>query len=132
MKGKKVPRQGVNRNSHDHRASQLPWFWSIDIPRDTSSKSWLTEFYRIHWLHTKAAKDHWEEEEELLTSEFQWVINYFQHRLKCWWEKYMDHAAANTHGTACYVARQQEIYDHLAEQGKLKWQQMNLQNFPIC
>ncbi|KAI6112603.1 hypothetical protein F5141DRAFT_1063007 [Pisolithus sp. B1] len=65
--------QGV----HDHQASQLPWFWSIDIPRDTSSKSWLTEFYRIHWLHTKAGKDHWEEEEELLTLEFQWVINYF-------------------------------------------------------
>ncbi|KAI5996788.1 hypothetical protein EDC04DRAFT_2612685 [Pisolithus marmoratus] len=65
------------QGGHDHRASQLPWFWSIDIPRDTSSKSWLTEFYRIHWLHAKAAKDHWEEEEELLTLEFQWVINYF-------------------------------------------------------
>ncbi|KAI6102125.1 hypothetical protein F5141DRAFT_1065637 [Pisolithus sp. B1] len=65
--------QGV----HDHQASQLPRFWSIDIPRDTSSKSWLTEFYRIHWLCAKTGKDSWEEEEELLTSEFQWVINYF-------------------------------------------------------
>ncbi|KAI6120110.1 hypothetical protein EDD16DRAFT_1479211 [Pisolithus croceorrhizus] len=64
------------QGAHDHQASQLPWFWSIDIPRDTSSKSWLTEFYRIHWLHAKAGKDHWEEEEELLTLEFQWVINY--------------------------------------------------------
>ncbi|KAI6112665.1 hypothetical protein F5141DRAFT_1063058 [Pisolithus sp. B1] len=114
--------QGV----HDHRASQLPWFWSIDIPRDTSSKSWLTEFYRIHWLHTKAGKDHWEEEEELLTSEFQWVINYFQHHLKCWQEKYMEHTTANTHGTTCYAARQWAIYDHPAEQGELKWQQINL------
>ncbi|KAI6108437.1 hypothetical protein EDD16DRAFT_1523023 [Pisolithus croceorrhizus] len=33
--------------------------------------------YRIHWLRAKAGKDHWEEEESLLTSEFQWVINYF-------------------------------------------------------
>ncbi|KAI6120443.1 hypothetical protein EDD16DRAFT_1518803 [Pisolithus croceorrhizus] len=65
------------QGAHDHRASQLPWFWSIDIPRDTSSKSWLTEFYRIHWLCAKAGKDCWEEEEELLTLEFQWVINYF-------------------------------------------------------
>ncbi|KAI6133973.1 hypothetical protein EV401DRAFT_1847932 [Pisolithus croceorrhizus] len=114
--------QGV----HDHQASQLPWFWSIDIPRDTSSKSWLTEFYRIHWLRAKARKDHWEEEEELLTSEFQWVINYFQHHSKCWQEKYMEHTTANTHGTTCYVARQWAIYDHLAEQGELKWQQINL------
>ncbi|KAI6019133.1 hypothetical protein EDC04DRAFT_2576068, partial [Pisolithus marmoratus] len=107
----------------------LPWFWLIDIPRDTSSKSWLTEcqcFYRTHWFHAKAAKDHWEEEEELLTSEFQWAINYFQHCSKCWQEKYMDHATANTHGTTCYAARQWEIYDHLAEQGELKWQQINL------
>ncbi|KAI6098005.1 hypothetical protein EDD16DRAFT_1527378 [Pisolithus croceorrhizus] len=36
------------QGAHDHRASQLPWFWSIDIPRDTSSKSWLTEFSTIH------------------------------------------------------------------------------------
>ncbi|KAI6115697.1 hypothetical protein EV401DRAFT_1889400 [Pisolithus croceorrhizus] len=36
------------QGAHDHRASQLPWFWSIDIPRDTSSKSWLTEFLTIH------------------------------------------------------------------------------------
>ncbi|KAI6143498.1 hypothetical protein EDD17DRAFT_1497422 [Pisolithus thermaeus] len=33
--------------------------------------------YRIHWLRAKAGKDRWEEEESLLTSEFQWVINYF-------------------------------------------------------
>ncbi|KAI6107892.1 hypothetical protein F5141DRAFT_971760, partial [Pisolithus sp. B1] len=31
------------QGAHDHHASQLPWFWTIDIPRDTSSKSWLTE-----------------------------------------------------------------------------------------
>ncbi|KAI6168035.1 hypothetical protein EDD17DRAFT_1503696 [Pisolithus thermaeus] len=36
------------QGAYDHQASQLPWFWSIDIPRDTSSKSWLTEFSTIH------------------------------------------------------------------------------------
>ncbi|KAI6110451.1 hypothetical protein EDD16DRAFT_1441842, partial [Pisolithus croceorrhizus] len=74
--------------------------------------------YRIHWLHEKAGKDHWEEEESLLTSEFQWVINYFQHHLKCWQEKYMEHTTANAHGTTCYVARQWAIYNQLAEQGE--------------
>ncbi|KAI6146621.1 hypothetical protein EDD17DRAFT_1514717 [Pisolithus thermaeus] len=86
----------------------------------------------IHWLCAKARKDCWEEEEELLTLEFQWAINYFQHCLKCWHKKYMDHATENTHGTACYAARQQAIYDQLAEQGELKWQQdmPPLQNVP--
>ncbi|KAI6111367.1 hypothetical protein F5141DRAFT_1063661 [Pisolithus sp. B1] len=31
------------QGAHGHHASQLPWFWTIDIPRDASSKSWLTE-----------------------------------------------------------------------------------------
>ncbi|KAI6106030.1 hypothetical protein EV401DRAFT_1873676 [Pisolithus croceorrhizus] len=114
------------QGAHDHHASQLPWFWTIDIPRDTSLKSWLTEFYRIHWLCSKAGKDHWKEEEELLTSEFQWVINYFRHHLKCWHKKYSDHTAANTCGAACYAARQWTIYDQLAKQGELKWQQINM------
>ncbi|KAI6111304.1 hypothetical protein F5141DRAFT_1004015 [Pisolithus sp. B1] len=113
------------QGAHDHHTSQLPWFWTIDIPRDTSLKSWLTEFYRIHWLCAKAGKDCWQEEEELLTLEFQWVINYFRHHLKCWHKKYSDHAAANTCGAACYVARQWTVYDQLAKQGELKWQQIH-------
>ncbi|KAI5987303.1 hypothetical protein EDD15DRAFT_2389608 [Pisolithus albus] len=45
-----VDTAAFTQNAHSHRSSNLPWFWSIDIPRDTTSKSWLTEFYRIHWL----------------------------------------------------------------------------------
>ncbi|KAI6026219.1 hypothetical protein BKA83DRAFT_4585299 [Pisolithus microcarpus] len=113
------------QRAHDHRGSQLPWFWTIDIPKDTNSKSWLSEFYRIHWLHAKAAKDRWQEEEELVTSEFQWVINYFQYRAKRWNGTYMENKSAGNHGAACYAARQQAIYDRLAEQGELTWQGMN-------
>ncbi|KIK16184.1 hypothetical protein PISMIDRAFT_36167, partial [Pisolithus microcarpus 441] len=111
----------------------LPWFWTIDIPKDTNSKSWLSEcmffirviflnFYHIHWLRAKAAKDRWQEEEELVTSEFQWVINYFQYRAKRWNGTYMENKSAGNHGAACYAARQQAIYDQLAEQGELTWQ----------
>ncbi|KIK12072.1 hypothetical protein PISMIDRAFT_18995 [Pisolithus microcarpus 441] len=113
------------QRAHDHRGSQLPWFWTIDIPKDTNSKSWLSEFYRIHWLHAKAAKDRWQEEEELVTSEFQWVINYFQYRAKRWNGTYMENKSAGNHGAACYAARQQAVYDRLAEQGELTWQGMN-------
>ncbi|KAI6026871.1 hypothetical protein BKA83DRAFT_4050885, partial [Pisolithus microcarpus] len=127
------------QGAHDHHGTQLPWFWTIDIPKDTASKSWLTEFYRIHWLRAKAVKDHWEEEEELLTSEFQWVVNYFQHRARTWHEIYMEHNSAGNQGAACYMARQQAMYDRLAEQCELIWQGMNPINvalyhggLPVC
>ncbi|KAI6019504.1 hypothetical protein BKA83DRAFT_4057093 [Pisolithus microcarpus] len=127
------------QGAHDHRGTQLPWFWTIDIPKDTASKSWLTEFYRIHWLRAKAVKDRWEEEEELLTSEFQWVVNYFQHRARTWHEIYMEHNSAGNQGAACYAARQQAVYDRLAEQCELIWQGMNPINvalyhggLPVC
>ncbi|KAI6009296.1 hypothetical protein EDC04DRAFT_2610615 [Pisolithus marmoratus] len=31
------------QGAHDHHGSQLPWFWTLDIPKDTDSHSWLTE-----------------------------------------------------------------------------------------
>ncbi|KAI6034786.1 hypothetical protein EDC04DRAFT_2571570 [Pisolithus marmoratus] len=118
------------QGAHNHHSSQLPWFWTIDIPKDTNSKSWLTEcmcsfFYCIHWLHAKAAQDCWAEEEELLTCEFQWVVNYFQYRAKIWNKIYMDNKSAGNLGAACYVARQQAVYEQLGEQGELIWQGMN-------
>ncbi|KAI6018283.1 hypothetical protein EDC04DRAFT_2607885 [Pisolithus marmoratus] len=116
------------QGAHYHCTSQLPWFWTIDIPRDTNSKSWLTEFYHIHWLCTKAGKDHWEEEEELLMSEFQWVTHYFKYCTCCWNERYKEMQVARVHGAACYAARQQAVYDQLAKQAELKWQEMNLKN----
>ncbi|KAI5990508.1 hypothetical protein EDD15DRAFT_2198085 [Pisolithus albus] len=68
------------QNNVPHRQDHLPWFWSIDNPKQTESRSWMSEFYQIHWLHTKAIRDRWEEEEELLISKFQWTANFFKHR----------------------------------------------------
>ncbi|KIK13176.1 hypothetical protein PISMIDRAFT_119407, partial [Pisolithus microcarpus 441] len=113
------------QGAHDHCSSQLPWFWTIDIPKDTDSKSWLSEFYCIHWLHGKVAKDRWEEENELVTSEFQWAMNFFQYRAKRWNEIYMANKSAGNHGATCYAARQQAMYDQLTEQAQLIWQEMN-------
>ncbi|KAI6022845.1 hypothetical protein BKA83DRAFT_85216, partial [Pisolithus microcarpus] len=79
-----VDTAAFTQNAHDHCTSNLPWFWSIDIPRDTRSKSWLTKFYHIHWLQAKAVKDQWEEEEALLCAEFQWAINFFKYHVRKW------------------------------------------------
>ncbi|KAI6001994.1 hypothetical protein EDD15DRAFT_2192690 [Pisolithus albus] len=119
------------QGAHDHRDSHLPWFWTMDIPKDTDSKSWLSEFYRIHWLRAKAAKDRWEEENELVTSEFVWVVNFFQYRAKRWNEIYMAKKLAGNRGAACYAARQQAVYDRLAEQAELIWQGMNPDDNPF-
>ncbi|KAI6125013.1 hypothetical protein EDD16DRAFT_1444298, partial [Pisolithus croceorrhizus] len=74
--------------------------------------------YHIHWLHAKAGQDRWEEEEELLTSKFEWVINYFRYQAKSWQEKYSNSKAEKADGAACYVARQCAVCDQLAEQGE--------------
>ncbi|KIN93854.1 hypothetical protein M404DRAFT_35666 [Pisolithus tinctorius Marx 270] len=38
-----VSTAAISQNAHDHRGSQLPWFWSIDMPRDTESNTWMSE-----------------------------------------------------------------------------------------
>ncbi|KAI5989479.1 hypothetical protein EDD15DRAFT_2364372 [Pisolithus albus] len=120
-----------SQNAHDHRSSNLPWFWCMDIPRTTSSKNWLTEFYRIHWLRAKAVKDRWEEEEDLLMSEFHWTMNFFKFRAKKWNKKCLSFKAAGLHGAACYAARQKAVYDRLAEQGASKWLNMSPEIQPL-
>ncbi|KIN96697.1 hypothetical protein M404DRAFT_33035 [Pisolithus tinctorius Marx 270] len=65
-----VQTAAFSQNAQEHHGTHLPWFWSIDVPQDTESKSWMSEFYHIHWLQAKSVKDHWEEEEELVISEY--------------------------------------------------------------
>ncbi|KAI6143968.1 hypothetical protein BKA82DRAFT_126048, partial [Pisolithus tinctorius] len=67
-----------SQNAQEHHGTHLPWLWSINVPWDTESKSWMSEFYHIHWLQAKSVKDCWEEEEELIISEFQWAISFFR------------------------------------------------------
>ncbi|KAI5986651.1 hypothetical protein EDD15DRAFT_2373117 [Pisolithus albus] len=105
------------QGAHDHCDSHLPC-----AP---------TAVYRIHWLRAKAAKDRWEEENELVTSEFVWVVNFFQYRVKRWSEIYMAKKLAGNRGAACYAARQQAVYDRLAEQAELIWQGMNPDDNPF-
>ncbi|KAI6046585.1 hypothetical protein EDC04DRAFT_2546897, partial [Pisolithus marmoratus] len=31
------------QNAHAHHGNQFPWFWSINIPKDTESKNWMSE-----------------------------------------------------------------------------------------
>ncbi|KAG2058431.1 hypothetical protein BDR06DRAFT_980321 [Suillus hirtellus] len=46
-------------NAQGQQNATLPWFWSLDIQGDSVSSDWMNEFYRVHWLHTKALRDRW-------------------------------------------------------------------------
>ncbi|KAI6141259.1 hypothetical protein BKA82DRAFT_3986329, partial [Pisolithus tinctorius] len=117
----------ISQNVHDHWGSQLPWFWSIDMPRDTESNTWMSEFYRIHWLRAKAVQDRWTEEEELLTAKFQWTLNFFTHRAVQW---QLFQSKCEAIGPTCYTAKQIAIFERLAEQTQFKRQEMNLTEIP--
>ncbi|KAG2347673.1 hypothetical protein BDR05DRAFT_849547, partial [Suillus weaverae] len=41
-------------NAHGQRNTTLAWFWSLDVQGDTSGNDWMTEFYWVNWLQTKA------------------------------------------------------------------------------
>ncbi|KAG1800082.1 hypothetical protein EV424DRAFT_1474860 [Suillus variegatus] len=44
-------------NARGQRNSMLPWFWSLDVQGDSVSNDWMNEFYRVHWLRTKALRN---------------------------------------------------------------------------
>ncbi|KAG0691964.1 hypothetical protein DFH29DRAFT_883337 [Suillus ampliporus] len=71
-------------NARGQRNSTLPWFWSLDIQGDSVSNDWMNEFYRVHWLRTKALRDRWEEEILLVGHEMRWTIDFLVHRSRTW------------------------------------------------
>ncbi|KAG1830857.1 hypothetical protein EV424DRAFT_1470239 [Suillus variegatus] len=101
-------------NARGQRDTTLSWFWSLDVQGDTSGNDWMTEFYRVNWLRTKALRDRWNEEVILVKHEMQWSINFFTHRAKQWLCHMHNATSAGLTGHTCYAARQSHIYDLLA------------------
>ncbi|KAG1870546.1 hypothetical protein C8R48DRAFT_670889 [Suillus tomentosus] len=101
-------------NAHGQRNTTLAWFWSINVQGDTSGNDWMTEFYRVNWLRTKALCDRWNEEVILVKHEMQWSVNFFTYKVKQWLSL-MDNATyTGLTGHACCAARQCHIYRQLA------------------
>ncbi|KAI6096047.1 hypothetical protein F5141DRAFT_1067903 [Pisolithus sp. B1] len=75
--------RGVVRSATNY--SMRTWAWQMDRHDHPGKPEILEQYQELQKSHlttkstgsAKAGKDHWEEEEELLTLEFQWVINYF-------------------------------------------------------
>ncbi|KAG2100190.1 uncharacterized protein F5147DRAFT_747185 [Suillus discolor] len=104
----------ANPNARGQRDTTLAWFWSIDVQGDTSGNDWMTEFYRVNWLQTKALCDRWNEEVVLVKQEMQWSVNFFNHKAKQWRGRRDNAASTGRTGHACYAARQCHIYEELA------------------
>ncbi|KAF8834685.1 hypothetical protein BDN67DRAFT_1016247 [Paxillus ammoniavirescens] len=92
-------------NGSVHHMENLAWFWTMDIPRDTQESDWMSEFYCINWLFTKAVQDQWKEEVELIKSEVQWTVNFFDSKFRQWEKLGMQSQERGAAGHAVYAAR---------------------------
>ncbi|KAG2048900.1 hypothetical protein BDR06DRAFT_894613, partial [Suillus hirtellus] len=102
-------------NARGQRDSMLPWFWLLDVQGDSTSNDWLSEFYQVHWLCSKALQDHWAEEFVLLAHKMHWTINFFTHKANIWLGRVMRNENLRRFGLRCYALRQAQIYKSLAE-----------------
>ncbi|KAG1871356.1 hypothetical protein DFJ58DRAFT_713869 [Suillus subalutaceus] len=80
----KVSTAVADPNARGQRNNQLAWFWSMDVEGDSDSSDWLNEFYRVHWLRTKALRDRWVEELLLVQHEMNWTCDFFLHKAEQW------------------------------------------------
>ncbi|KIK72211.1 hypothetical protein PAXRUDRAFT_181145 [Paxillus rubicundulus Ve08.2h10] len=108
-------------NGNVHRIKNLAWFWTMDIPRDTQESDWMSEcrsyiFYHVNWLCTKAVQDQWKEEVELIKSEVQWTINFFDSKSRQWEKLGAQSREWGAMGHAVYAACQAAIYANLQDQ----------------
>ncbi|KAF8131231.1 hypothetical protein EV363DRAFT_1296616 [Boletus edulis] len=128
----KATASGGNKDARSSRNDHLSWFWSLDVPRDTDRNDWMSEFYRVHWLRSKAVKDRWQEEVELLRAEFEWASNFFQRTAEDWEHRSVRCQNKRLEGQACYAARQSAIYGRLRDQCKVAWEKLNADQTRAC
>ncbi|KAF8124933.1 hypothetical protein EV363DRAFT_1299555 [Boletus edulis] len=128
----KATASGGNKDARSSRNDHLSWFWSLDVPRDTDRNDWMSEFYCVHWLRSKAVKDRWQEEVELLRAEFEWATNFFQRTAEDWEHRSVRCQNKRLEGQACYAARQSAIYGRLRDQCKVAWEKLNADQTRAC
>ncbi|KAF9222867.1 hypothetical protein BS17DRAFT_707720 [Gyrodon lividus] len=112
-------------NGSAHHMADLAWFWTMDIPRDAGESDWMSEFYQVNWLHTKAIKDQWIEEVELIKLEIQWTINFFDSKLRQWENLGIQSQERGAVGHAVYATHQAAIYANLQDQCHMKIEDVN-------
>ncbi|KAL4067125.1 hypothetical protein V8B97DRAFT_2025227 [Scleroderma yunnanense] len=101
----KVSTAVTDPNARGHRDNTLAWFWTMDMPQDTAASDWMSEFYHVNWLRTKALCD----------CERQWTRNYFDHRVQLWTNQHSQAILEGNASLACYSAKQCQMYGKLGK-----------------
>ncbi|KIK74321.1 hypothetical protein PAXRUDRAFT_176066, partial [Paxillus rubicundulus Ve08.2h10] len=99
--------------------------WTLDIPRDTQESDWMSEFYCVNWLCTKAVQDQWKEEVKLIKSEVQRTINFFNSKFRQWEKLGTQSQEWGAVGHAVYTACQAAICANLRDQCPMKIADVN-------
>ncbi|KIK72218.1 hypothetical protein PAXRUDRAFT_181131 [Paxillus rubicundulus Ve08.2h10] len=73
-----------------HCMENLAWFWFMDIPRDAQESDWMSEcrLYiccgRFRLMQVLSLPRKLAEEVELIKSEVQWTVNFFDSKFRQW------------------------------------------------
>lgn len=81
----------------------------------------LTSFfavYKVHWLKARAWADRWEEEFQLVYSEMDWTLRYFQHQGGMWVQWTQKSLEEEKMGHAAYAARQDSMWAKFYQQAR--------------
>jgi hypothetical protein len=96
-----VKTSAISPNLRGQRNKSLPWFWTMDVRRDTDVELWMEDctcfsvhtglrnlilfaVYRVHWLRAKAQKMRWIEELQCLQVEMESAVRFFMHQEQFW------------------------------------------------
>ncbi|KDQ62652.1 hypothetical protein JAAARDRAFT_108826, partial [Jaapia argillacea MUCL 33604] len=95
------------------RQQTLCWFWTMNLTENTGDQEtndYLDDFYRVHWLCTRAMRSHWAEELTLLLHEMEWVVAYFNKRASDWQLLASLSAISGLDGHKAYAMRQVRMW----------------------
>ncbi|KAF8259197.1 hypothetical protein EI94DRAFT_1489778, partial [Lactarius quietus] len=103
------------------RNKSLPWFWTMEVQRDTDVGEWMEDFYQVHWLCAKAQKARWIEELQCLQIEMGSAIRFFTHQEQVWRAKKEAIDFQSQPGHAAWAARQSEMWCSMANQAESRF-----------
>lgn len=69
----------------------------------------------MNWLRSKARHDRWDEEVEILKSEMDWTIRYFDYQKEVWEKRAMK---TGEDGHQAYACRQAAMWEELGKDGR--------------
>jgi hypothetical protein len=120
------------------RNKSLPWFWTMDVRRDTDVRAWMEDctcfsahtrlkkvilhaVYRVHWLRAKAQKMRWIEELQCLQVEMESAVRFFRHQEQIWEVKQNLIEPQSQPGHAAWAERQSAMWRSMAMQAEAKF-----------